>query len=510
MPSDNKRIAKNTILLYCRMLFLMFISLFTSRIVLKALGVEDYGTYQAVGGVVGLMAFINGALSTGSSRFLTYELGAGDKERLRKMFSTVLSAHIILGLFIVLLGETVGLWFVTHKLIIPEGREFAALFCYHLSILSCFFTVTQVPYGASIVSHEKMDIYAYMSILDAVLKLAIVYAIYISPFDKLITYATLFGVVGIAMMIFYRWYCVRHFEECHFKFFFDKDMLKGVLSYSGWNLFANTAIALVTQGTTVLINMFFNPGVVAARAIANQVNQAANQFINNFRTAANPQIVKMYAAKDYVGSKGLLISSTKFSYFLMLILALPIALVAKPLLQLWLGQVPPYSVIFLQITIATSLFQVFDSSFYTALYAKGRIRENAMLSPTTMFVAVGAMYLALKLGAGPTSVAWILLITYAILGLIIKPILIIKIAGYTWKDVLSVLVPCFYVTLVSVPLPFFIYMNQEKWLTNTIVRFCVITFVSVLCVGLSSWYLGIDKDMRGKVLKRVKSKLHRK
>jgi O-antigen/teichoic acid export membrane protein len=509
MPSNNKRIAKNTILLYGRMLFLMFISLFTSRIILQALGVEDYGTYQAVGGVVGLMAFINGALATGSSRFLTYELGAGDKERLKKMFSTVLSAHIILGLIIVLLGETVGLWFVTHKLIIPQGREFAALFCYHLSIISCFFTVTQVPYGASIVSHEKMDIYAYMSILDAVLKLAIVYAIYVSPFDKLITYATLFGVVGIAMMIFYRWYCVKHFEECHFKFFFDKDMLKSVLTYSGWNLFANTAIALVTQGTTVLINMFFNPGVVAARAIANQVNQAANQFINNFRTAANPQIVKMYAAKDYEGSKKLLISSTKFSYFLMLILALPIALVARPLLQLWLGQVPPYSVIFLQITIATSLFQVFDSSFYTALYAKGRIKENAMLSPTTLFVSVGAMYLSLKLGAGPTSVAWILLIAYAILGLIIKPILIIKIVNYSWKDIMSVYIPCLYVTLISVPLPCFLYLNQEQWFPNTIVRFCVITFVSVLCVGLSAWFLGIDKEMREKVIKMVKGRLHR-
>lgn len=507
MAANNKKIAKNTILLYLRMMVTMFIGLFTSRVILNTLGVEDYGTYQAVGGVVGLMSFINGALSTGSSRFLTYELGTGNQEKLKKMFSTVMTAHIVLGLLIVLAGETVGLWMVYNKLIIPEGRMGAALFCYHFSVISCLIGVTQVPYGASIVSHEKMDIYAYMTIVDVVLKLVIVYALYISPFDKLITYSALFGGVSLGMSFFYRWYCVKHFPECHYHFFIDKEMLKEVLSYSGWNLFANTAIAFIDQGTTVLINMFFTPGVVAARAIANTVNGYAGQFISNFRTASNPQIVKMYAAKDYDGSKRLLLSSTKFSFCLMLLLALPIFCVAKPLLQLWLGQVPPYCVIFLQITVATSLFQVFDTSFYTALYAKGRIRENAMLSPTTGFICFGAIYIAYKLGASPSASAWLILIDYAILGLIIKPYLIVKIVDYKWSDIIPVYVSCIKVFCFGVPIPYLVYYFRNDIFSGSIVPFVSMTLISVICVAISSWIFGLDKDMRKKIIHLAEEKL---
>lgn len=252
--STNKTIAKNTLFLYFRMMFTMAVALFTSRVVLQKLGVEDYGIYQTVGGVVSLLSFINGALSTGSSRFLTFELGAGNFDKLKRTFSTTLTVHIGLALFIVLVAETVGLWFVYNKLVIPADRLDAAVYAYHLSILASFFSITQVPYGAIIISHEKMNIYAYMSIIDVSAKLSIVYFLSIGTWDKLIIYSTLYCVIQIGMAIFYRIYCIRQFPESRYKFIIDKDILKHILGYTGWNLFANTAISLITQGTIVLIN----------------------------------------------------------------------------------------------------------------------------------------------------------------------------------------------------------------------------------------------------------------
>lgn len=497
--SSNKTIAKNTIFLYFRMMFTMVVSLFTSRVILQVLGVEDYGIYQSVGGVVGMLQFVNGALSTGSSRFLTYEMGTGNFDKLKRTFSSVLTAHLLLALVIVLVAETAGLWFVYNKLIIPAGRMDAAVYAYHLSILAAVFQITQVPYNASIISHEKMGIYAYVSIAEVTLKLAIVYALYVGGWDKLMLYSTLFCIVNISIVLFYRIYCTRKFEETHYKPMWDKDIMKGVLSYSGWNLFANTSIALNNQGAVILINMFFAPGVVAARAVANQVNMAANQFIQNFRTAANPQIVKRYAAGDYDGSKSLLLSSTKLSYYLMLILSLPICLLAEPLLQLWLGQVPEYSVIFLQLAIITSLFQVFDTSFYTALYANGRIRENALISPTLGFLAFPITYVLFRLGCSPTALAVVLLIIYAILGLLVKPILVIKIVDYKWNDIFKVFVPCFFVTVISSILPVVIYIYRKTLFDNVISYFISLIFISTFSVAVTVWFLGMDKDLRNKV-----------
>ena len=507
--SSNKTIAKNTIFLYFRMMFTMVVSLYTSRVILQVLGVEDFGIYQTVGGVVGMLQFLNGALSTGSSRFLTYEMGTGNYEKLKRTFSSALSAHLLLTFIIVLIAETAGLWFVYHKLVIPAERMDAAVFAYHLSILAAVFQITQVPYNACIISHEKMGIYAYVSIAEVTLKLAIVHALYVGGWDKLMLYSLLYCLVNISIVLFYNIYCTRKFEESRYKMMWDSEIMKGVLSYSGWNLFANASIALKNQGAIVLINMFFNPGVVTARAIANQVNMAANQFIQNFRTAANPQIVKRYAAGEYESSKSLLLSSTKFSYYLMLLLALPLCLVAEPLLQLWLGQVPEYSVVFLQLAVVTSLFQVFDTSFYTALYAKGQIRENALVSPTLGIIAIIATYILFKLGCSPLSFAWVLLIDYALLGLIIKPLLIIKIVDYSWHDIMTVFKPCFFVSLFSCIIPVFAYFLRGSLFPNMIVQFIFLTAISVLSVVVTVWLIGMDKNMKLKLKEMIGNKLHK-
>lgn len=507
MQSNNKTIAKNTLFLYFRMMFTMVVSLFTSRVILQKLGVDDYGIYQAVGGIVGFMSFINGALATGSSRFLTFALGEGNENKLRKTFSTTLNVHILLAMGIAVIAETVGIWFLENKLIIPADRMDAAIYTFHMSILTAILTITQVPYNASIVSHERMSIYAYMSIYEVSAKLLVCYMLSIGGCDKLILYATLLLLVQASVMIFYRLYCKRHFQEARFSLTFDKKIFKEIAGFSGWSMFANGSIALNNQGILILLNMFFSPAVVAARAISLQVNMAANQFVNNFRQAANPQIVKKYAAGDFEGSKHLLLESTKYSYYMMLFLALPICILAYPMLKLWLGIVPDYTVPFLQIVIIQSLFQIFDVGFYMALYAKGQLKENALLSPTLGFIMFPVVYILFKLGFSPLALSWSSLILYIILGCVVKPILIIRIVDYTWTNVWSVYKPCIIVTLVCIPLPLALSNVVD---CNEILNFILVVVTSVLSVAISVYTLGISPSVRYKmriyIVKRLKRK----
>lgn len=504
MSSSNKTIAKNTIFLYFRMMLTMIISLYTSRVILQVLGVDDYGIYQAVGGIVGFLSFVNNALSTGSSRFITFGLGEGNPQKLKNIFSTTLTAHICLAVIIVILAETVGWWFLHNKLVIPPERLGAAEFVFHLSILTAFFSLTQVPYGACIIAHEKMGVFAYVSIIEVTLKLLVVYLLTIGEIDKLKLYAILLCLIQIGLILFYRIYCIRHFEEAKFRLFIDVKLFKEIASFSGWSLFAGTSIALNSQGILILLNMFFSPAVVAARAISLQVNSAANSFVSNFQTAANPQIVKKYAAKDYEGSKRLLLQTTKFSFYLMLLLCIPICLGAKQLLTIWLKIVPDYTVIFLQLVIIQSLFCVFDTSFYRALYAKGRLKENALISPTLGLIRFPVIYLLFKYGFSPVALSWASLITYAMLGLIIKPILIIKIVDYKWKDILSVFVPCLKVVICALPIPLLLYYRLGN---ATITSFIVIVVASGVSVLLASWFVGLENEMKEMLVEKVKARL---
>lgn len=502
--SSNKRIAKNTIFLYFRMMFTMLVALYTSRVILQKLGVDDYGIYQAVGGIVGFLSFINNALATGSSRFLTYALGENNFEKLRKTFSTTLNVHIVIALFVTIIAETVGLWFLHNKMVIAPERFSAAEYVYHLSIITAAFTLTQVPYNATIIAHEKMSIYAYVSIVEVSAKLAICFLLSIGNFDKLKLYATLLLIIQIGLMIFYRIYCRNKFDESHFSMSFDRKIFKEIASFSGWSLFASSSTALNSQGILLLLNMFFSPAVVAARAISLQVNMAANQFVTNFRTAVNPQIVKRLASKDIEGSHQLLLESTKYSYYLMLCLCLPICLLAHPLLQLWLGVVPEYATIFLQLIIVQSLFQVFDTSFYTALYAIGRLKENALISPTLGLVRFPIIYLLFKWGFSPVALSWASLITYAILGLMIKPMLIVKLANYSMPDIWGVFRPCLLVTLFSLPIPIYLTMNLDCFI---FANFLICTVASIAVVLIAVWSVGIDKSARSKISAIIAKKI---
>lgn len=507
--TNNKTIAKNTIFLYFKMMFTMAVSLYTSRVILDVLGIDDYGIYQAVGGVVAMLCFVNGALAVGSSRFLTFELGTGNEDKLRRTFSSLLTVHILLALIVIIAAETVGLWFLHNKLVIPPERMDAALVAYHFSIITAAINIISVPYNSSIIAHERMSVYAYMCIIEALLKLGICYVITVGGIDRLSLYAIMLCVVQIIVTLLYRQYAVSRFEETHYKPMWDKTILKDVLGYSGWNLFANTALALITYGSTILLNMFFTSAVVTAMAVSNQVNGAAQQFVNSFRTAANPQIVKKYAVGDLDGSKRLLLNSTKYSFYLMLLLALPIFLVADELLHLWLKEVPPYTTIFVQITIVTCLFQVFDTSFYTALYAKGRIKENAMFSPTVLFLLFPIVYLLFNNGGSPLCLSWGLLAAYAILGLIVKPLLIIKIAGYTWEEIIQVFIECLKVIVIAVAIPIVVYNYSDELFPSMILKFLAIVTISVISVVTTVWTIGLTSEMRAKIRSFTKTKLKR-
>ena len=505
--NDNKRIAKNTLLLYLRMMFTMIVSLYTSRIVLQNLGVEDYGLYQVVGGVVGLLSFLNLTLSDGSARFLMYGLGEGNPSKLNQLFSTLLSIHIILALFIVVIAETVGLWFVQQKLVIPEDRKDVALIVYHISILSAVFSITQPPYTASIKSHERMDIYAYTGITDTILKFIIVYLLILSPIDKLVFYAILLFIENVGMLLFLRYFCITHFPETKYKPQINKPMLKEVMGYSLWNLYYNIAQSLNTQGLLVMINLFFNAGVVTALSIANTVKGAVSTLVENFRVAVTPQIVKRYAAGDTQSSMNLVLSSTKYSFYLLFLLALPIFFVAPELIHLWLGIVPDYTVMFLRFIIIITIFHLFASCFYTALNAMGRIKENAIIRSTIYILSFPVIYILFKYGFSPIALSWVMLFTEGFLGLVVLPILIIKIGKYKMVDIIAIYKKCLFIVVLSLPLPLFVYINagNNEWIRLFVISIsCLISSVAVI------WFYGLNKYYRSKVLGFVKQKFHHK
>lgn len=503
-PGGNKTIAKNTLFLYLRMLIIMVVTLYTSRVILQVLGVDDYGLYQAVGGVVGFLAFINNSLSAGSSRFITFALGQDDKDILKKTFSTTLVSHMLIGLFIVLIAETAGLWYVNTKMVIPEGRFTAALTVYHISIVTAFITFVQVPFSAEVIAHERMSVFAYTGIAEAMSKLGIVYLLSIGGIDKLVLYALLLLLVQLCLFGFYVLYDMRNFEESGFKLGFDKKLFGQIFSFSGWSLFTNGSYALSNQGILLLLNKFFAPAVVTARSISLQVNSVATHFVQNFRTAANPQIVKRFAAGDLEGSKNLLLESTKFAYFLMLLIVMPLFFLADPLLHLWLVEIPEYTLAFLQIVVLQSLVQVFDLSFYTALYAKGRIKENALLSPLVGYLCFPIVYLLFKAGSSPLALSWAFLLGAAVLSLVIKPLLLNRICDYSWKELLSVYWACLRVTLVAVPVPLLLYLKLG---VGTLWACLAVLAVSLLAVALSVWFIGLVPSTRQRLLQVARRKV---
>ena len=505
MDNNDKRIAKNTLFLYFRMLIILAVSLYTSRVTLQMLGVDDFGIYQSVGGAVTLLAFLSNALGTGTSRFITFEMGK-EKPRLESLFSTVRVAHIFLGIFIVIAGEAAGLWFLYNKLIIPADRMNSAVFAFHLSMAATFFQITQVPYNACIIAHEKMNIFAYISIMEATLKLGVVFALLLIDHDKLEVYAVLMFVVTVIILVTYRIYCRRTFEETNGRLSFDRGIFKEVAAFSGWNLISNAAASLADQGVTLVTNMFFEPAVIAVRSLALKINGLLNQFIGNYRTAVNPQIVKKYAAGDREGSRRLAIMSTKYTYYLMLIIVVPLFLLIDPALKIWLDEVPEGLNAFVQLALVQGLFQALDTSLYIPIYAKGQIRENAIISPIFDFLQLPVVYILFKLGYPPVVLAIVSMIAYAFLGVIIKPLIVHFVVKYSYREMMMMILRLMIVTALSVIVPGTAAYFLD---VNTVMGFIIVLMSSLLSVGIIVWIVGIDREMKDMLTCWLKAKFSR-
>lgn len=398
---NTKRIAKNTLMLYVRMLFSMLVSLYTSRVVLNTLGVEDYGIYNVVGGVVGMLGFLNASMSGATSRFLTFELGRGDSIRLKETFSSALIIHVGIALIVFVIAETAGLWFLENKLVIPESRMSAARIVYQLSVFSAMLGITQVPYNATIIAHEKMDVYAYVEILNVCLRLLIVYLLVIGNFDKLILYAVLLFFVSLLIMGIYRFYCIFHYEETKFKFVWDKSILKPMLNFSGWDLYGNISVMFRQQGVNMLMNMFIGPIVNAASAIANSVGGVVMSFVGNVVTAFRPQIIKSYAVKDYDEMFRLINFAVKIVSVLFLMMAIPIIFEMHFILTVWLNIVPEYAADFCRILVITYFFTMITSILNIGIHASGKIFLISFISGTLIWMAVPVIYFLLRNGFHP-------------------------------------------------------------------------------------------------------------
>lgn len=503
---SNKRIAKNTIMLYFRMLLLLLISLYTSRIVLNALGESDYGLYNVVGGIVVLFTVVNGVLSAGTSRFLTYDLGTGNAENLRKTFSTAFNLHLVAAGIVLLLSETVGLWFLNTQLVIPPERMVAANWVFQFSVVTSMLSLTQVPYTASIISHERMDIYAWAGLAEGVFKLSTAFLIfYVDLPDKLIVYGVLHMVWYVLLQIYYRFFCVKHFPETRLMRVRDNKNYKKFLSFSLWDFGGAMGGVVNTQGMSFLLNIFFGLVANAARGIAVNVEGSIQQFQTNYMTAVRPQIVKSYAIKDYKGFFNLIFESSKYSYFLLLVVTLPVFLECDTILKIWLVNVPENTAIFLKWIMVTHLFRSMSSPVVQGCHATGNIKYLNLYTLFVVLLTLPCSWVAFKLGYPPVSI----FIIHGFLRCIcnfIELYVLKKEVDFSIKEYLvSVMLKCLLVTALVCVLPALVVLCLEP----SFIRLCICTGVSILSLGMGVYFLILQKEQRSKVVEVVKNKLRK-
>lgn len=496
---NNKRIAKNTLLLYFRMLLMMFVTLFTSRVVLDKLGVTDYGIYNVVGGVVAMLGFLNSSMSNAVQRYLSFEIGKNNEAGVNRIFNVSLFAHAGIAVFVFVVMEIVGVWYLNTHMNIPAERMDAANWVLQCSIFTTLFTIVQVPYNAIIISKEQMGIYAYISILEVVLKLLVVYMLAIGNFDKLKLYSVLIMVVTIGIVMIYRFYCTRKYKEAKFKFIKDWNLLKQIVGFASWNMLGELAWVFTGQGVNIILNSFFGPVVNAARGLAEQVNGAVNRFVANFQTAVNPQLIKNYASDQLGEMKTLLFRSTRFSYYLLLALSLPIILKMDFILHLWLKEVPDYTTGFCQLVLVSSLVSTLSNLLAQVARAYGKIRNYQIIVSIFLFLNFPLSYIVLKFGGSPLSTMFVNIGINAML-LFVRLRLTNRMIQMTYGSFIrNVLFPVIIVTAVALVIPLTIYFMLD----NSIISFIIVCLVSFVSVGVSIYALGMNANERLYILAAI-------
>lgn len=503
---NDKRIAKNTLVLYFRMLFLMLVSLYTSRVILEALGVEDYGIYNVVGGFVSMFALISAALTSACSRFLNFELGKGNPERQNVVFSTAVTIQWGLAILVAVLSEAIGVWYVNNVMVLPPERLTAANWCFQFSVFNFCMNLITVPYNASIIAHEKMKAFAYVSIFQGVAQLGISFLVYYEPFDRLVFYAFMLMTLQFLIRYMYQVYCWKHFSECHYRFVIDKPLLKHMFSYSLWHLIGNGASVLKSHGVNLVLNYFYGPAVNAARGIANQVDGVINQFSSNYMMAMNPQITQSYARGELKSMFQLVNRGSRLSFYLLFMLGLPLIINADYILHIWLKEVPAHTVVFVQLTLISMMISSVSRPLITAQNATGNVRNYQLVVGGVLLLNLPLSYLFLYLGMMPEIVV-VVAIVVEIQAFLARMYMLPS----TIKDfnpflfIRDVILKCFIVVLLAVPIPALIYF----YLPENIYTFILNVFVCIFCSAVVIYYLGCDANERAMLVSAV-SKLKKK
>ena len=502
--ANNKRIAKNTVVLYIRMIFLMVINLYTSRLVLQALGVDDFGIYNVVGGFVTMFSLLSGALSNAISRFLTFELGRRDIERLKDVFSTSVTIQILLASGIVLIAEAIGIWFLNARMNIPAERMVAANWVFQCSLLTFAVNLISIPYNACIIAHEKMTAFAYISILEVVLKLCIVVLLLFLASDRLIIYGVLLMVLAILIRLVYGVYCSRHFEECHYGFTYNRKLVKEMIGLASWNFLGSSGAVLNSHGVNILMNLFFGVSVNAARGIAVQVNGAVSQFVSSFTTAVNPQITKSYAERNIDHTFKLVFAASKYSYFLMLILVAPIVSETPYILELWLSQVPDYSVLFVRLTLVVTLLSTLSTSLYTLALATGDIKNYQIVVGGLSLSCFFVTYICYKLGL-PVEYAYYIAILINVLILFARIKILSGLTGLNVKNfIFEVIVR---VAFVSFVVFFLLYLYNIHYSHQTIYKVLIRVIIITIVNAVSIWLFGLKTPEKQYIRSMVVNKI---
>lgn len=487
------------------MLLLMAIGLYTGRVNLEALGVTDFGIYNVVGGFVAMFSLISGSLTSACTRFLNYEMGRGTKERLKQVFCSSVTIQYILAAIVVVIAESVGLWYVNNIMVLPPERVTAANWCFQLSVFSFAMGLITVPYNSAIVAHEKMKTFAYVSIFEAVAKLLICFYVIHSSFDHLIIYAILVFMTTFTVRMVYQVYCKRHFEECNYHFTIDKAQLKEMMGFAGWNLIGSSSAALKNQGVNMLLNLFFGPTVNAARGVSNQVLHAITGFSNNFMMAIKPQITQSYGRGDYAYMISLVNRGSRFSFYILFALGLPLVVNAEYLLHLWLKDVPEHAVVFSQLTLIAAMISAFSNTLITAQLATGNIRNYQIVVGGIQMLDFPLVWIAFALGAKP-EIALILGIAIEVACLIARMLMLPKMIPQfkSGNFVRDVILRCILVSVLASVLPVLL-VNMITFNIGTFLLSCISCFA---CALLAALFVGCTKEERLQIVNVVAKRLN--
>lgn len=498
--TSNKRIIKNTFVLYIRMFFVLFVGLYTSRVVLNSLGVTDFGVYNVIGSIVLLFGYMNSALSLATTRFLSYEMPHG-LDRLRSVFNTSIKIQFVFSLIIIILSETIGLWLVNNKLVIPDDRIEAANWVYQFTIISMVISIIVVSFNSAITSHERMNIYAVISIIEVILKLLLALLISLSPIDQLIFYGL--GILFVTVISFFirLTYCIKHFEEVKYERSFSKELFKRMFAFVGWNFFGATAGMSVGQGLNFIINIFFGPAVNAARGIAFQVEGAVIQFVTNINTAVNPQIVKRYSIGDKKSMFSLVFFASKLSFLLLLCCSLPIIIDAPYILKLWLVNVPEHAILFTRLMLIYMLTVSLTYTINMSAQASGNIKWFQIAEGSILLLNIPAAIIMYKMGL-PAYVSFIAMIIFSILAFIVKLLILKRIISFpVYNYCISVILRIVIITVVCA----FIYLFVEKYTPGNFLWLCLKTISYYIPVLIICFFVGFTSNERSRMLLSVKN-----